>query len=112
MAERTLQGINLWALRAVTGVQKAPARGQEYQKLLEMELNTQTNLISSAISDDGKWLAASDSYEVRLWRLKANVSSQFIANALRFKSDSLLSYISRSLMDPFDHAESPQLQRH
>jgi len=39
-----------------------------------MELNTQTNLISSAISDDGKWLAASDSYEVRLWRLKLNVS--------------------------------------
>jgi U3 small nucleolar RNA-associated protein 4 len=74
MAERTLQGINLWALRAVTGVQKAPPKGQEYQKLSEMQLNTQTNLISSAISDDGKWLAASDSYEVRLWHLKANVS--------------------------------------
>lgn len=74
MAERTLQGINLWTLRTInSGDQKKPIKGQEYQKLLEMDLNTQTNLVSSAISDDGKWLAASDSYEVRLWRLKMTV---------------------------------------
>lgn len=87
MAERTLQGINLWSLNAVNGSKSsgrnALNKAQEYQKLLEMELSTQTNLISSAISDDGKWLAASDSYEVRLWRLKTSVSDDALTEMLR-----------------------------
>lgn len=79
LAERTLQGINLWTLTALeasnASAREVPEGGQQYKKMLEMELNTQTNLISSAISDDGHWLAASDAYETRLWRLKKAVSA-------------------------------------
>lgn len=77
IAERTIQGINLWTLKALDASdasgRSASTQGQQYKKMLEMELNTQTNLISSAISDDGHWLAASDAYETRLWRLKTQV---------------------------------------
>jgi U3 small nucleolar RNA-associated protein 4 len=85
MVERTLQGLNLWSLKpiqaassssppAISATAAAAEDKQPYQKLLEMELNTQTNLIASAISEDGQWLAASDLYETRLWRLKTAVS--------------------------------------
>lgn len=40
-----------------------------WEKVLEMELKLRTNLISSAISDDGQWLAVSDLYETKLFRL-------------------------------------------
>ncbi|KAL5534622.1 hypothetical protein ACEPAG_1085 [Sanghuangporus baumii] len=43
-----------------------------YEKLLDMELDTMTNLCSSAISDDGRWLAVSDAYEVKLFELLAD----------------------------------------
>lgn len=40
-----------------------------YEKVLELDLKVQTNLIASAISHDGKWLAVSDLYETKLFRL-------------------------------------------
>ncbi|GAA5933116.1 hypothetical protein JCM3775_005316 [Rhodotorula graminis] len=40
-----------------------------YEKLAELELKVQTNLVASAVSADGKWLAASDLYETKLFRL-------------------------------------------
>ncbi|BGP41474.1 U3 small nucleolar RNA-associated protein [Rhodotorula kratochvilovae] len=40
-----------------------------YEKVAELELKVQTNLITSAVSPDGKWLAASDLYETKLFRL-------------------------------------------
>ncbi|GAA6050690.1 hypothetical protein JCM3770_000894 [Rhodotorula araucariae] len=40
-----------------------------YEKVAELELKVQTNLVSSAVSPDGKWLAASDLYETKLFRL-------------------------------------------
>ncbi|KAL5495652.1 UTP4 [Sanghuangporus weigelae] len=43
-----------------------------YEKLLDMELDAMTNLCSSAISDDGRWLAVSDAYEVKLFELLAD----------------------------------------
>lgn len=40
-----------------------------WEKVLEMELKLRTNLISSSISEDGQWLAVSDLYETKLFRL-------------------------------------------
>ncbi|KDQ54726.1 hypothetical protein JAAARDRAFT_181268 [Jaapia argillacea MUCL 33604] len=44
--------------------------GEGWEKVLEMELNVQTNLVASAISGDGRWLAVSDQYEAKLFQLE------------------------------------------
>jgi U3 small nucleolar RNA-associated protein 4 len=44
-----------------------------WDKVLELDLNVQTNLIASAISDDGRWLVVSDLYETKLFTLESNV---------------------------------------
>ncbi|GAA5983875.1 hypothetical protein JCM11641_006404 [Rhodosporidiobolus odoratus] len=41
-----------------------------YEKVAELELKVQTNLTSSAVSHDGRWLAVSDLYETKLFRLQ------------------------------------------
>ncbi|GAA6032090.1 hypothetical protein JCM8097_007066 [Rhodosporidiobolus ruineniae] len=41
-----------------------------YEKVAELDLKLQTNLVSSAVSDDGRWLAVSDLYETKLFRLQ------------------------------------------
>lgn len=41
-----------------------------WHKILEMSLRVQTNIIASAISDDGRWLAVSDAYEAKLFWLQ------------------------------------------
>ncbi|GAA6025888.1 hypothetical protein JCM10207_008829, partial [Rhodosporidiobolus poonsookiae] len=41
-----------------------------YEKVAELDLKTQTNLISSAVSNDGRWLAVADLYETKLFRLQ------------------------------------------
>ncbi|WVQ86293.1 hypothetical protein IAT38_008462 [Cryptococcus sp. DSM 104549] len=48
-----------------------------WEKLLEMELRLRTNIVASAISSNGKWLAVSDLYETKLFSLSpsANTSS-------------------------------------
>jgi hypothetical protein len=35
-----------------------------------MDLQVQTNLTASAISDDGRWMVVSDMYESKLFRLE------------------------------------------
>ncbi|GAA5858707.1 hypothetical protein JCM1840_006524 [Sporobolomyces johnsonii] len=42
-----------------------------WQKVTELELKLKTNLVSSAVSSDGKWLAVSDLYETKLFRLSS-----------------------------------------
>jgi hypothetical protein len=39
-----------------------------------------TNIVSVAISDDGYWLAVSDLYETKLFRLSVSVSGLFPLN--------------------------------
>lgn len=46
-----------------------------WERVLDMDLNVHTNLVASAISDDGKWIAVSDWYETKLFRLERLVSS-------------------------------------
>lgn len=45
-----------------------------YDKVLDMELDTATNICASSVSDDGKWLAVSDAYETKLFALRDVVS--------------------------------------
>ncbi|KAI0639180.1 WD40 repeat-like protein [Trametes polyzona] len=40
-----------------------------YERVLDMDLNVQTNLVAGAISDDGKWIAVADWYETKLFQL-------------------------------------------
>ncbi|KAH9176958.1 WD40 repeat-like protein [Lactarius sanguifluus] len=45
-----------------------------WSKVLEMDLRVQTNLVASAISDDGQWLAVSDAFETKLFLLRTESS--------------------------------------
>ncbi len=47
--------------------------GPGWNKILEMSLRVQTNIIASAISDDGRWLAVSDASEAKLFWLQEDV---------------------------------------
>jgi U3 small nucleolar RNA-associated protein 4 len=49
------------------------AREEGWEKILEMELNVQTNIIASAISDDASWLVVSDAYETKLFSMVLDV---------------------------------------
>lgn len=44
-------------------------QGDAWDKLVDMELKTRTNLVAAAIADDGGWVAAADLYEIKLFRL-------------------------------------------
>lgn len=45
-----------------------------WERVLDMDLSVQTNLVTSAISDDGRWIAVSDWYEMKLFQLSEEVS--------------------------------------
>ncbi|KAL7420926.1 U3 small nucleolar RNA-associated protein [Cryptotrichosporon argae] len=40
-----------------------------WEKVLDMDLKLRTNLVASTVSHDGRWLAVSDLYETKLFRL-------------------------------------------
>ena len=46
-----------------------------FERVLDMDLNVHSNLVASAISDDGKWVVVSDWYETKLFRMEISVSS-------------------------------------
>ncbi|KAF8499168.1 WD40 repeat-like protein [Russula emetica] len=48
--------------------------GLGWKKVLEMSLRVQTNIVASAISDDGCWLAVSDAFETKLFWLQVDSS--------------------------------------
>jgi U3 small nucleolar RNA-associated protein 4 len=45
-----------------------------WEKVLEMDLNVASNIAAHRISDDGSWLAVSDMFETKLFRLQTDVS--------------------------------------
>ncbi|KAF7794114.1 hypothetical protein EIP86_005244 [Pleurotus ostreatoroseus] len=49
--------------------EEPPADGG-WEQVLDMDLSVHTNLVASAISDDGRWIAVSDWYESRLFRIE------------------------------------------
>ncbi|KAJ7225739.1 WD40-repeat-containing domain protein [Mycena pura] len=46
--------------------------GDGWEKVLDMELNVHTNVLASAISDNGRWLVVSDLYESKLFSLSSD----------------------------------------
>ncbi|KAI5119929.1 hypothetical protein M0805_000894 [Coniferiporia weirii] len=75
-----------------------------YEKLLDMELDTTTNLCASAVSDDGRWLAVSDVYEVKLFEL-SSPSSDASGPLRPRRVKSLVSVLVQHLM-PLEGASS------
>ncbi|KAH9921964.1 WD40 repeat-like protein [Epithele typhae] len=45
------------------------AKEDNWERVLDMDLNVQTNISAAAISDDGKWIAVADWYETKLFQL-------------------------------------------
>ncbi|THV05977.1 WD40 repeat-like protein [Dendrothele bispora CBS 962.96] len=54
-----------------------------WEKCLEMDFDVHTNLVASAISEDGKWVVVSDMYETKLFSLQ--VDSQGRLNPRRIR---------------------------
>lgn len=82
-------GVSVWRVLGMDGKrgdetekEKAGPEGEEgpapsmggWEPVLDMELSVHTNLVASAISDDGQWLAVADWYESKLFRLTKLVS--------------------------------------
>lgn len=70
--------INLWRISDrdmdVPNLAEGEVSQEGWCKVLEMNLNVQSNIVSCDISDDGGWVAVSDWYEVKLFRLSFTVS--------------------------------------
>jgi U3 small nucleolar RNA-associated protein 4 len=67
--------LSIWRVlpRVPRSLDESPPENTGWNKLLEMDLKTDTTLVSSAISADGRWLAVSDAYETKLFRLLSEV---------------------------------------
>lgn len=98
------EGVSIWKIRKdrkTAGVEDIGVKeiniqeGGGYEKLLDMELDTTTNICASAISEDGRWIAVSDVYETKLFELRDIVCSFFIEpQTLQLRSLTLLLYSS------------------
>lgn len=76
-------GLNIWRVLNIPSTAMVidgkdnstdPELRVSWESMLEMELNVQTNLVASALSDDGRWLVVSDLYETKLFELCKTVS--------------------------------------
>lgn len=73
-------GITIWrvlsrknTLETDDEVFEAESQDGGWERVLDMDLNAQTNIVACAISDDGQWVAVSDWYETKLFRLELEV---------------------------------------
>ena len=80
-------GLNIWRVLSIPSTAMIidgkdnstdPDFRVSWESVLEMQLNVQTNLVASALSDDGRWLVVSDLYETRLFELCQTVSIYMI----------------------------------
>ncbi|PIL29590.1 hypothetical protein GSI_08226 [Ganoderma sinense ZZ0214-1] len=73
-------------------------RGQDrgWERVLDMELNVNTNLVTGAISDDGKWIAVSDWYETKLFQLLEEQNGDLKPRRMRDFSATLQSSLSEA----------------
>lgn len=69
--------LSIWLVspQVPRNLEESTAENVGWSKLLEMDLKADTTLVSSAISADGQWLATSDAYETKLFRLISEVRS-------------------------------------
>jgi U3 small nucleolar RNA-associated protein 4 len=61
-----------------------PELDATWRNVATLQLKTLTNFVTSAISDDGKWVAVSDYYECKLFRIGLNVGFLFTSGFLLF----------------------------
>ncbi|TFY72623.1 hypothetical protein EVG20_g365 [Dentipellis fragilis] len=71
--------VTIWRIlqKSSNESEELPVPGQDdgWEKVLEMELNVVSNLIASAISGDGNWLAVSDHHETKLFSMEIDEKS-------------------------------------
>ncbi|KAL4068329.1 WD40-repeat-containing domain protein [Scleroderma yunnanense] len=65
-----------------------------WECVLEVELNVHTNLISSSLSEDGRWLVASDLYETKFFELTIAPTGDVKAKRVRSLSVVLQEHLS------------------
>jgi U3 small nucleolar RNA-associated protein 4 len=83
-----------------------------WEKLLEMELKTGTNLLTSGLSEDGRWLAVSDLGETKLFRLRLDVScSPYLFDPFAFIPTSSTDLLSSFFDDEQDPTRNPSAKR-
>lgn len=66
-----------------------------YEKLLDMELDTTTNLGASAVSDDGHFLAVSDAYEIKVFELLQSEDGSLRPKRIKTFMSTLLVHLTR-----------------
>ncbi|KAJ7932627.1 WD40-repeat-containing domain protein [Mycena leptocephala] len=54
-----------------------------WEKVLDMELNVHTNLLATAVSDNGRWLIVSDLYESKLFALSSGADGALKPKRIR-----------------------------
>ena len=75
-------GASLWRILP----KQAPSHGEDgaeeptpaeggWEPVIDLDLMFHTNVVASAISDDGEWVVVSDWYESKLFRMEKLVSS-------------------------------------
>lgn len=68
-----------------------------WEKVLEMDFKVQTNLVASAISDDGHWLVVSDLRETKLFSLIMDRSNRLHLKRIRDLTSTLAECIPKSI---------------
>ncbi|ORX63923.1 WD40 repeat-like protein [Basidiobolus meristosporus CBS 931.73] len=59
---------------------------ENLESLLEIKLKDENHIIASAISEDGQWIAVSDIYNIKLFRLTENPSNPSVVKIQKIKS--------------------------
>ncbi|PPQ90453.1 hypothetical protein CVT25_014971 [Psilocybe cyanescens] len=67
-----------------------------WEKVLEMDLNVNTNITTHEISDDGKWLVVSDLYESKLFSLSTDDTGEIYLKRIKDFSSIIQAHIPAS----------------
>ncbi|KLO20437.1 WD40 repeat-like protein [Schizopora paradoxa] len=67
-----------------------------FEKLLDMDLDMTTNICASAVSEDGRWLAVADVYDIKLFELREQEDGRLKPRRIK----SLMSTLTQHLLQP------------
>ncbi|TBU35023.1 WD40 repeat-like protein [Dichomitus squalens] len=71
-----------------------PGQDRGWERVLDMDLSVQTNLVSGAVSDDGRWIAVSDWHETKLFQLSEEKNGDLKPKRIRDFSATLQSTLN------------------
>ncbi|KAJ7169661.1 WD40-repeat-containing domain protein [Mycena filopes] len=92
-------GLGIWRiLKKPTPAEEEPNATDDidapgWEKVLDMEFNVHTNLLATAISDDGRWLVVSDLYESKLFSLSSTANGTIRPKRVKEFSALLLAHL-------------------